>query len=287
MYQVPREGIYAGWNECLQRATGAYIYIATSDDTMVPNCLEELLCPLRQRPELSIAVCNFQMINETGQPLPDPHWAHREFLGEWLNVPSIRNGKTEFIIMAAFGGTIWTSLANVLFRRNLLAQIGCFRTDLGSNADEEWTLRAALASDIAFIPERLATWRVHNAQATQRNTKTGRILLQCIQSVLQDKNSGIPNRWKEISNWADQLSAVFCENYYHQLGLYRWELRRDPRKFVKGVWNCLYTKPKWIGHQILNGFKDFPEIQRMDYARELMITFGAVWPPKRITRGLW
>lgn len=43
LYEVPREGIYAGWNECLRRAKGEYIYIATSDDTCRPELLEKLV----------------------------------------------------------------------------------------------------------------------------------------------------------------------------------------------------------------------------------------------------
>lgn len=42
MHRVPRAGLYAGWNECLRRATGDFIYIATADDTMSPDCLEKL-----------------------------------------------------------------------------------------------------------------------------------------------------------------------------------------------------------------------------------------------------
>ncbi len=48
LHQVPREGIYAGWNECLRRACGKYVYIATSDDTMAPECLEKLSAALEK-----------------------------------------------------------------------------------------------------------------------------------------------------------------------------------------------------------------------------------------------
>ena len=46
--QVPREGIYAGWNECLRRAQGEYIYMATSDDTCRPELLEKLVSELER-----------------------------------------------------------------------------------------------------------------------------------------------------------------------------------------------------------------------------------------------
>src|SRR5690348_5094098 len=49
LYQVPRAGLYAGWNECLQRSRGTYINIATSADTAVPTLFEKLVEPLERR----------------------------------------------------------------------------------------------------------------------------------------------------------------------------------------------------------------------------------------------
>src|SRR5207244_12706918 len=41
--QTPRKGVYAGFNDCIQLARGAYVYVATSDDTMSPDFLEEMV----------------------------------------------------------------------------------------------------------------------------------------------------------------------------------------------------------------------------------------------------
>ena len=43
LYQVPKEGLYAGWNECLRRCRGEYVYIATADDTCKPELLEKMV----------------------------------------------------------------------------------------------------------------------------------------------------------------------------------------------------------------------------------------------------
>src|SRR5688572_25709343 len=41
LYQIPPSGIYAGLNDCIRRGQGEYIYVATSDDVMAPDCLEK------------------------------------------------------------------------------------------------------------------------------------------------------------------------------------------------------------------------------------------------------
>ena len=38
--QMPREGLYANWNNCIRLARGEFVYIATSEDTMAAECLE-------------------------------------------------------------------------------------------------------------------------------------------------------------------------------------------------------------------------------------------------------
>ena len=72
LYQVPREGVYAGWNECLRRARGEYVYIATSDDTAKPELLERMVGVLQKHPDVDLAVCRFEFIDEAGTVMNPP-----------------------------------------------------------------------------------------------------------------------------------------------------------------------------------------------------------------------
>jgi len=40
--------MYANWNNCINLAQGKYVYIATSDDTMTPDCLEKMVGALEK-----------------------------------------------------------------------------------------------------------------------------------------------------------------------------------------------------------------------------------------------
>jgi glycosyltransferase involved in cell wall biosynthesis len=48
LHQVPKEGMYAGWNECLKRCRGEHVYIATADDTMREDCLDRMVGTLEK-----------------------------------------------------------------------------------------------------------------------------------------------------------------------------------------------------------------------------------------------
>lgn len=282
--QAPRRGMYAKWNECLQRARGRYLYMATSDDTCAPTTLEELVAPLQQRPELKIAVCGLHVINEKSEPVvfleKTPYW---QFLGEWMHTPSIRNGRSEFLLHAVFG-TLWFSMTSVLFHREVLERAGYFRTDHGSHADQEWALREALASDVAFVPERLATWRFWQGQATPHRFETpaARILMEGLDTVLHDEKAGLPAEWKKVPDWDRRVMTAKRADYLASFWLWRRAAVQDPLRFLKGAWSALWREPGLLCSQALRAFawSEGFGVDRLKLARTLLETFHSPWPPK-------
>jgi glycosyltransferase involved in cell wall biosynthesis len=169
--QAPRGGMYDNWNNCVRRARGEYVYIATSDDTMMPACLERLAAALDRLPGCGLASCRAMGIDREGRELPD-WWPTREaarFFGEWMERAHIRPAPHDGILHAALG-MVYDSVTQLLIRRTVFERVGLFRTDFGSQADLEWEMRASLVTDTVHVPETLATWRIHAQQATQDAT---------------------------------------------------------------------------------------------------------------------
>ena len=169
--QVPKEGIYAGWNECLSRASGEFVYIATSDDTMAPTCLEKLVAALNENPQCNVAMCGLDVINSNGQSLP----VHRNwrsfpagcFFESLFDTAHIRVEPLDGILSGSLH-CIWHSTTQILVRRAVYERHGVYRCDLGSIADFEWNTRVALRESVVYIPEVLATLRVHDASASSQ-----------------------------------------------------------------------------------------------------------------------
>jgi glycosyltransferase involved in cell wall biosynthesis len=192
LYQVPREGIYAGWNECLRRVTGRYVYIATSDDTAHPRLLESLVAVLENHPDIAQATCNLTLIDEHGGRVAVGDM-RRDIMGDWLDRDHRRCGLTEFVATCVAHSSC-RSLTAVVFRKTLLDKTGLFPTTKGSIADYEWCLRSYLATDSLHIAQDLATWRIHTAQATQNinSRKTDPFFLTMIEDVLRDCSAKLP-----------------------------------------------------------------------------------------------
>jgi glycosyltransferase involved in cell wall biosynthesis len=166
--QAPRHGMYDNWNNCIRRATGDYVYIATSDDTMMPTCLAELAAALDRHADCELAFCPAVAIDASSREIP-AWWPSREaprFFGEWMNRPHIRRAPHDGILHAALG-MLYESITQLLIRRSLFDRVGLFRTDFGSKADFEWEMRASLVASTVYVPTALATWRIHPQQATK------------------------------------------------------------------------------------------------------------------------
>jgi glycosyltransferase involved in cell wall biosynthesis len=218
--QAPREGLYANWNNCIREARGEYVYIATSDDTMSPDCLEKLVAALDEHPDCGLAHCCLTFIDDKGEPILNGHcwanWATTLFLGDWNKKPHVRP-RGHDTVMALGLKTAYYSITQILVRRSLFDEVGMFQKHWGSFADLEWQMRASLATKTVHIPEYLATWRIHPEQASQfeRYVKAAREgwFLDMADTVIEFSRAhnlpfpgGLPRRLRRFY-WDEYISA--------------------------------------------------------------------------------
>jgi glycosyltransferase involved in cell wall biosynthesis len=166
--QAPRKGVYANWNNCLARARGEFIYIATSDDNMASDCLEKLVAALDAHPECDLAHCPLKVLDEDGVEL-DFAWervsAFARSCHGLLTRPHIRQAPYDGLLHLG-GETIYNSITQLLIRRSLFDRIGHFLDRWGSASDFNWGMRAGLSANCVHVPDTWAGWRVHPAQLT-------------------------------------------------------------------------------------------------------------------------
>ncbi|MDJ1491709.1 glycosyltransferase [Cytophagaceae bacterium DM2B3-1] len=168
LYQFPPKGPYDAWNKGIDKSTGEYIYIATSDDTMVSQCLEQMVSALDKHQVCDIAHCNLRVIDEQGEASSLLDWDDVPIYFDGLiqtNQSNIRYAPYDGLVHCAEGG-VYMSITQLLIRKRLFEKIGLFLTNYGSIADFEWTMRASLLYHTIHIPKYLATWRIHPKQAT-------------------------------------------------------------------------------------------------------------------------
>lgn len=273
--QAPREGIYAGLNHCIRLARGEYIYIATSDDTMFPDCLEKMVTAMDAHPECGICHTCLKVIDEERKEIPN-FWQEllpAQFYGELMNKPHIRFAPYDGILHCALY-TVYTSLTQLLIRRSIFDKVGLFRTDWGSEGDFEWGMRAASVCNILHIPETLATWRIHSEQATKQ---------------INPESSARKARFCEMIKAALPLLKTNNPEFYKKihvqrlLFLYRWEqlilgLQERQSYLLKLLFLLRFslTRPDIVCHYISYRFlrKQQWEINRFTYIKTELKRLG-------------
>jgi glycosyltransferase involved in cell wall biosynthesis len=171
--QAPREGMYANWNRCVERARGELVYIATSDDTMAADCLEKLVAALEANPECDIAHCRLRPIDEHGADRAETYrwWtessAFADSSGPLLHEVHVRKAPFDGLLHL-LGGSVYVSITQLLVRRRLFDRIGGFESRWGSVGDFNWSMRAGFVANTVHVPGTWGGWRVHRTQATAR-----------------------------------------------------------------------------------------------------------------------
>ena len=167
----PRDGIYTNLNRAIERGSGKFVYVATSDDTMRPDCLERMVKALEAHPECGLAHCCLELIDENGAPSTSDweKWVAQQYFGDWIHQYHVRRAPHDGILHFGFY-TVYSSLTQLLIRRSVFEEYGLFGTDCTPHSDFEWGMRVSLNENIVHIPLKLATWRRHQQQATTNDT---------------------------------------------------------------------------------------------------------------------
>ena len=172
LYSEPPAGIYPAWNDCIERARGDLIYIATSDDNMAPDCLEKLSAALQANPDCGFAHCPVKYFDEDSNEIEG-----RGNGSEMFRISSGPRSDQLHKRLAPYDGflhllgeTVYKSITQLMMRRSLIDDVGLFPTDRGSAADFQWVMKAAMVSNSVFVPDTWGGWRLHSAQATDNAT---------------------------------------------------------------------------------------------------------------------
>ena len=233
-------------NRCIEQARGEYLYIATSDDTMSPDCLQTMFDALYAHPECEIGHTCLKIINAEGDAA-SPEWQSfrtAQFYGDWLDRPHIRLAPYDGILHCAVFN-VYTSLTQLLIRRSVFEKIGLFRQDWGSVSDFEWGMRAGLACNVLHMPETLATWRVHPQQASTAfvlsSSAAQARFCEMIKAALPTLQRYHPEVYRRI-----RLHRLLFPYRREQFKIALWELREHRAKYWGDVLKFLLLSPRSV-----------------------------------------
>ena len=165
-------GAVPNFNRCVGLAQGSWIKFVFSDDFIAPRCLELMLAA--SKPESALICCRRNILLEDGR-IESRRLLDEIFPG--LTEISANDYCNAFLdeLRLGFTGKFennWIGEpTNVMMRRSVFYRLGIFNPYLDGYCDLEFWTRVAAHVGIIYVPETLATFRVHK-QALHRISRS-------------------------------------------------------------------------------------------------------------------
>ncbi|MEM0926190.1 MAG: glycosyltransferase [Planctomycetota bacterium] len=176
-WSEPVTGLYEAFNTILDETHSPYVCILPADDLLDDSYLQDMVSALQDHPGATAAVCPLRVFDERDEHI------HSEFDRErWVFDPKLSSSLSgreagPCVHPWPFDGmrgllreNPFVSLTQLVLRRESLGG-SRFRTDLGSTADILFNLVLGLNGDLVHVPTTWGGWRIHAAQASQRDSK--------------------------------------------------------------------------------------------------------------------
>lgn len=160
-------GLAGNLNRCVAHARGEYIKLLCVDDLLLPESLGVLVTALDKYPSVMLVTGRRIMINKDGRLLDTRSYGIKD---------SLVNG-IEAITRCLFRGNLLGEPSAVMFRKCDFLRLGCgFKEALPQLMDMELWFRLLEAGDLFNIGRPICAIRVHDAQMTWANVKSGALV---------------------------------------------------------------------------------------------------------------
>jgi glycosyltransferase involved in cell wall biosynthesis len=284
-----KQGMYADWNECLKYVDTEYFYFLTSDDTCYPKLVSKTISVLDTYPAIDACHFKFNYINELGQVTKTSEQIIQEqcnFYSQVNDYSHIRDGLGEFFMHFAYRA-IYITITALVFRSALIEKLQGFKVTCGPIGDYDWTMRMGLHTDVLYIPETLATWRLYDAQATRQTTQVAAAdrLLKVAQENLETYiDSSI---FLGLKNYPAPKQLLHDFHIRRASGLLT-SIMSSETPFatrMESLWIFFQSYPLYIPKKLVNRISTnrmFSYPNRTKLAMELMQIYGLNWPPQKV-----
>ena len=151
VYLQENQGVTASRNRGCHLALGKYIAVMDADDISLPERLAREVNYLDEHPEVGVLGTCTEQIDESGKRTQNRRMPTTPSLVGWCLI---------------FGNCLEHS--SVMMRRDVVEQLGFYRTELRLAEDYDLWSRASLVTRVANIPEILVRYRVWEGGTTSR-----------------------------------------------------------------------------------------------------------------------
>jgi glycosyltransferase involved in cell wall biosynthesis len=198
-------GSLRNFETCIKRAKGHWVHILHGDDLVLPGFYKEIEGLFRSNLSIGAAFTGFSAIDENGKFLYNNNKVQNNagIIADWL----LTIAKNQCLRTCA-----------IVVKRDVYEEIGGF---YGVHYGEDWEMFVRIASKfaVAYSPENLAKYRLHNNNISTRYLATGQNIRD-IKKVINIIQGYLPaEKREEIKESSRKNFSVYFTG--HAQGIYR------------------------------------------------------------------
>lgn len=155
-------GLVGNWERCVELARGEWIKFVFQDDVIAPRCLEKMLAAGKSGQVL--VACARDFIFEPGTPPT----MQRFYLKDAERIAELYRDRNPMpadsfcrAAVERIGANIVGEPTAVLLHRSVFSEYGSFNPQIINGCDIEYWYRVVAHRGLAYVPEVLASFRVH------------------------------------------------------------------------------------------------------------------------------
>jgi glycosyltransferase involved in cell wall biosynthesis len=170
-------GLVSNWNQCIQLAKGEWIKFVFQDDLLFPDCLEKMLSVQSEAPSIIFCKRNFLFDNNISKK------NRKEYLKNAKYIDSLFHDSKIYYLTAfqccqiflfnlthnRLGLNFLGEPTVVMIHQSLFFEFGLFNNNFIQLCDFEYWIRISINTGLIYVPETLATFRVHQSSTTSKN----------------------------------------------------------------------------------------------------------------------
>jgi len=164
-------GLVGNWNACLEQARGEWIKFVFQDDEIEPDCLERLLAAGRAGAPFVACERRYEFDQDVDPGTRQFYDTLPRFGTAFPGRDRVSAGEFCDGLIDFLGYNIVGEPTSVMFRRELVGQLGVFNEHLVSVCDLEYWARLGAHHGLHCIPQALVKFRVHAGAASARNNE--------------------------------------------------------------------------------------------------------------------
>lgn len=164
-------GLVNNWNKCVHLSRGDWVKFVFQDDIIEKNCIAKLFKVASEGFDLVACNRNFIFDSSVSQEIKNNYLSNKKIIESIFNKSNILIGDDfcNAILRYPYCNLLGEPTVTLINKR-LFSKYGFFNANLIQDCDSEFWVRVGIHAGVAFIPEELASFRVHSNSATARNS---------------------------------------------------------------------------------------------------------------------